>query len=160
MPEKSDDEKPTPEAVLKSFIERSDPKDQKLIRSIRAAVRKRVPTANELAYDYKQFFVISYSPTERGIDGILSLAARTDGVRLYLMQAPKLPDPKRLLQGSGKQARFVRLETARQLAHPDVEALIAATIKQATIPLPSTGKGKLIIRTDGTQKRSTRTPTK
>ena len=84
----------TPEAQLRSFIDRLDPKDQKLFRSVRAAVRKRFPTANELAYDYSNSVVIGYSPTDRGIDGIVSIAGRADGVRLYLMNGPQLPDPK------------------------------------------------------------------
>jgi hypothetical protein len=71
-----------------------------------------------------------------------------------------LPDPKKLLQGSGKQARFVRVETARQLAHPDVEALIVAAIDHASVPLPSTGRGRLIIRTAAARQRSRRRPTK
>jgi hypothetical protein len=44
--------KDTPEAQLLSLIEKFDPKDQRLIRSVRSAVRKRLPTANELVYDY------------------------------------------------------------------------------------------------------------
>lgn len=138
--------KPAPEAQFRSFISRFDPKDQKLIRSVRAALRKRFPTANELAYDYNHSVVIGYSPTDRGIDSVVSTAARADGVRLYFMHGPQLPDPKKLLLGSGKQTRFIHVEAASQLAHPDVKALIAAAIDRAKIPLPSRGKGKLIIR--------------
>ena len=146
----------TPEAQLRSFIDRFDPKDQKLIRSVRAAVRKRFPTANELAYDYNNFIVIGYSPTDRGIDGIVAISARATGVALYFNQGPRLPDPKKLLMGSGKQARFIRLETARQLKHPDVEALIAAAMDHAGVPLPSKGRGRLVIRTFGAKKRPRR----
>ena len=134
------------EAELQSYIERLDPKIQKLARSVRTAIRKRLPTANELVYDYKTFVVLSYSPTERGIDGIVSIAARPDGVRLYLNPGPQLPDPKKLLQGKGKQARFVRLEAASDLTHQDIEALIDAAIDQAETPLPSEGRGRLILR--------------
>ena len=144
--------KGTPEAQLRSLIERFGPKDQKLIRAIRSAVRKRLPTASELVYDYKTFFVIAYSPTEQPPDAIVATAARKDGVRLYLMQGPRLPDPKKLLMGSGKQVRFVRLETARRLAHPDVEALVAAAIDHARFPLSSTGRGTIVIRTFGAKK--------
>ncbi len=153
------DAKGTPEAQLRSYIERFDPKDQRLIRSVRSAVRKRFPTANELAYDYGSFFVISYSPTEQGIDGVVSIAARADGVRLYLNQGPQLPDPKGLLLGSGKQTRFVPVEAARRLAHPDVEALIAAAIDLASVPLPSSGRGKLVIKSDAAKQRPRRKPT-
>jgi hypothetical protein len=138
------------------LINRFDPKDQKLIRSVRAAVRKRFPTANELAYDYNHSVVISYSPTDRGIDSIVSIAARADGVRLYLMHGPQLPDPKKLLLGSGKQTRFIQVEAASQLAQPDVEALIAAAIDRASVPLPSEGRGSLIIKSAAAKPRPRR----
>ena len=157
---KPESKKPAPEAQVRSFINRFDPKDQKLIRSVRAAVRKRFPTANELAYDYNHSVVIGYSPTDRGIDSVVSTAARIDGVRLYFMNGPQLPDPKKLLLGSGKQTRFVRVESARQLAHPDVEALIAAAIDRAKVPLPSRGKGSLIIRGATAKQRARRSAKK
>jgi len=154
------DMKAPPEAQLRSLIEKFDPKDQKLIRSVRSAVRKRLPTANELLYDYESFFVIAYSPTEQPTDGIVSIAARPDGVRLYLTQGPQLPDPKKLLMGSGKQVRFIRVGSAKELAHPDVEALIAAAIAQAGAPLATTGGGRLVIRTfagkQGPRRRQTK----
>ena len=160
MTVKPDSRKPTPEAQLRSYIDRLDPKNQKLFRSVRAAVRKRFPTANELAYDYSNSLVIGYSPTDRGIDAIVAISARATGVSLYFNQGPQLPDPKRLLRGSGKQTRFIQVEAASQLAHPDVEALIAAAIDQARIPLPSKGKGRLIIKSDGAKKPPRRKPTK
>jgi len=148
MTSKSEGNKGTPESQLRSFIDRLDPKNQKLSRSVRAALRKRFPTANELAYDYSSFFVIAYSPTENGIEAPVSFAGRATGVDLYFNNGPKLPDPKKLLLGSGKQTRFVRLEAAADLAHPDVEAFIAAAIDHASVPLPSKGKGSLIIKTN------------
>ena len=147
MAVKSVDSKGTLEAQLGYLIERCDPKDHKLIRAVRSAVRKRFPAANELLYDYKKFFVFGYSPTENGIDSIAALSAREDGVRLYLMNGPKLPDPKKLLLGSAKQTRYILVESARQLTHPDIEALIAAAIDQAKVPLPSKGRGRLINKT-------------
>ena len=116
------DTKGTPEAQLRSLIGKFDPKDQKLIRAVRSAVRKRLPAANELVYDYRTFFVIGYSPTENGIESIVSIAARPDGVRLYLMNGPRLPDPKKLLVGSAKQVRFIQVESASRVKHPDVSA--------------------------------------
>jgi len=159
MTVKRDIKEPTPEAQLRSCIKSLDPKNQKLIRAVRAAIRKRFPTANELAYDYNHSIVISYSPTDRGIDGIVAIAARPTGVSLYFNQGPRLSDPKKLLLGSGKQTRFVQLESVRQLAHPDVDAFIEATIDQAKIPFPSRGKGSLIIKSAAAKKRPRRKPT-
>jgi hypothetical protein len=150
----------TPETRLRYLIEKFEPVDQRLFRAVRAALRKRLPGTNELVYDYHTFFVIAYSPTEHPLDAIASFAARTDGVRLYLMNGPQLPDPKKLLQGSGKQVRFVPLESAARLAHPDIEALVTAAIDRAGAPLPATGHGKLIIKTFGANKRPGRKPVK
>src|SRR4030095_16523683 len=143
----------SPEAQLRSNLDRFDPKIQKLFRSVRTALRKRFPTANELGYDYGSHVVISYSATEHAIHAVLAITARTNGVQLYFTQGKKLPDPKKLLQGSA-QVRFVWLESARQLAHPDIKAFIAGAIDLASIPLPSSGKGSLIIRPTAASKRS------
>lgn len=146
----------TPQAQLRFFIESLNPRERKLFPSVRSAVRKRLPTANELVYDYYTFLVIGYSPNEVPTDGIVSISARPDGVRLYLMHGPQLPDPKKLLMGSGKQTRYIQVEAASRLAHPDVEALIAAAIDLAEVPLPSEGRGKLVIRSVSPKRRSRR----
>ena len=145
--------KVTPEAQLRSLIEKFDSKNQRLIRSVRSAMRKRLPTTNELVYDYGFSLVIGYSPTETGIESVVSISARTDGLCVYFMHGPKLPDPKKLLKGSAKQVRFIQVETASRLKHPDVEALIAAAIDKASVPLASKGSGKVVIKTFGAKKR-------
>jgi len=53
------------ERQLKSFVAKFEPKHQSLIRAVRKALRKRFPTAYELAYDNYNFFVIGYGSTER-----------------------------------------------------------------------------------------------
>jgi hypothetical protein len=145
----------TPDAHVKSLIAKLDPKDQRLFNSVRSAVRKRLPTANELVYDYGFSIVIAYSPSEQGIEGIVSIATRDDGLRLrlYLTNGPKLPDPKKLLIGSAKQVRYIPVEAASRLKHPDVEALIAAAIKMSSVPLPSKGGGAIVIKTSAGKKR-------
>jgi hypothetical protein len=148
------------ETQLRSFIDKFAPKDQKLIRAVRSAVRKRFPGANELVWDNYNFFVIGYSPTERPTDSIVSIAARANGVGLCFLHGATLPDPKNLLLGSGKQNRFIRLESADVLAHPDVEALVRAAISQSNIPFPARGRGKLIIRSISAKQRPRQRPAK
>lgn len=150
----------SPAAELQSFLDRFDPKVQRVFRSVRAALRKRFPTVNELAYDYPDSVVIGYTPTDRRIEAIVAISARADGVFLYLTHGPQLPDPKKLLQGSGKATRFIRIESAGQLGHPDVEALIVAAIEHATVPLPVKGKGKLVIQMSASRRRPRRKSTK
>ncbi len=140
------------ENQLKRFIDKFDPSNRTLIRAVRRALRKRFPTAYELAYDNYNFFVIGYSPTERPSDAIVSMAAGANGVGLCFIHGASLRDPKKVLLGAGKQTRFIRLESAAVLANPDVEALIAAAIAQAKSPLGA-GRGRLIIRSVSAKQR-------
>jgi hypothetical protein len=123
---------------------------------VRKALRKRFPTANELAYDNYNFFVIGYGPTERPSDCIVSMAAGASGVGLCFLHGAKLRDPHKILLGSGNQTRFIRLESADVLARPEVEALLAAAIAQSKTPLPANGRGTLIIRSVSTKQRPRR----
>lgn len=141
--------KVTPESQLRALIAKLPPGSGKLVRAVRTALRKRFPTANELAYDYGISIVIAYSPTENGIEGILALSAKEAGVFLYFSQGPKLPDPKGLLQGKAKMVRFVELTKASDLNTPDIKGFITATIEQAKLPFPPKGKGQLIIKSSG-----------
>jgi hypothetical protein len=147
-------------AQLRAFIEKFAADDQRLIRAVRSAIRKRLPTANELVWDNYNFFVIGYSPTERPTDSILSIAARANGVGLCFIYGASLPDPKGLLLGSGKQTRFIRLESAARLSHPDVEALIKAAIAAGPQPFPPHGRGKLIVRSIAAKQRPRQRPLK
>ena len=98
--------------ALRSFIQKFEPKHQKVIRAARKALRARFPTANELVYDNYNFFVIGYSPTERPSDSVISIAAAANGVGLCFIRGATLSDPAKILHGSGKQTRFLRLPSA------------------------------------------------
>jgi hypothetical protein len=144
------------EEQLKSFIDKFEAKNQALIRAVRKALRKRLPTANELVYDNYNFFVIGYSSSERPSDCIVSLAAGANGVGLSFYRGATLPDPHRILLGSGTQNRFIRIASAETLARPEVEALIAAAVAQGSVPLPAGRRGKLIIRSISAKQRPRR----
>ena len=145
-----------PSKQLAAFIAKFDPKVAKLIRACRAEVRKLLPTAIELVYDNYNFFVIGYASTERASDAILSIAAAANGVGLAFIQGASLPDPKKLLLGSGKQNRFIRLPSAELLRSPAVLALICAAVAQAKAPLPVSGGGYTVIKSISSKQRPRR----
>ncbi len=148
----------TPAKQLASFIGKFDPKIARQIREARQVMRKRYPTANELVYDNYNFFVIGYSTTERPSDCIFSLAANAMGVGLSFYYGSTLPDPHKILQGSGNQNRFVRLQGAATLSEPAVKELMRAAVVQAEPPLPASGGGRLIIRSVAAKQRPRRLP--
>ena len=69
-----------------------------------------------------------------------------------------MPDPHKILLGSGNQNRFIRLESAATLARPEVQALIAAAVRQARTPLPKTGRGYIVIKSISAKQRPRRLP--
>lgn len=139
---------PTPASVerqIAKLISKFDPKDQKLFQALRRTLRQRFPTANELVYDYTRNFVTGYSPTEAGGQGIAALSLEAHGVRFYLTDGAKLPDPHKLLQGKAG-ARYMMLESPNDLLRPEVEALMVAAEKAAKVPLAALGRGQLIMK--------------
>lgn len=147
---------PNAEKQLQGFIGKFAPEHQALIRAMRKALRKRMPGANELVWDNYNFFVVGYSATERPSDSIVSIAAAANGVGLSFYRGATLPDPQKILLGSGAQNRFLRFESAKTLGIPDVRALIDAAIAQAKTPISASGKGKLIIRSISSKQKPRR----
>jgi Domain of unknown function (DU1801) len=141
---------------IAGFIAKFDAKMAKFIRSARLAVRRRFPTAIELVYDNYNFLVFGFCSSERASDAIVSLAANAKGIGLCFIYGAKLADPAKILQGSGNQTRFIRLESAATLAKPEVEALLVAAIKRAKTPLPSSGPGYTIIKSISRKQRPRR----
>jgi hypothetical protein len=146
------------ETRLEEFIAKFDPAMQTRIGSVRAAIRRRLPAANELIYDNYNFFVIGYAATERPSDAFLSIASAWDGVRLCFLNGVTISDPSGLLQGSGKQNRFIRLESADDLKRPEIEALITSAVAGSKATMPASGRGRLIIRSVSAKQRPRRKP--
>jgi hypothetical protein len=124
---------------------------------MRRWLRKRLPTAHEVVYEYHDFFVISYSPNERGYEGVLAIRASANGVLLYFNRGKELPDPAKLLQGSGNQMRSINVEGASTLVRPEVARLIEEAIARNPVPFASAGRGSVVIRsTSAKQRRGSR----
>jgi hypothetical protein len=69
-----------------------------------------------------------------------------------LTNGAKLPDPHKLLQGKAG-ARYLTLESAKDLLRPEVEALMIAAEKVAKVPLKATGRGELIMKDSASGKK-------
>ena len=146
------------EAELRRLIAKFAPAHQRLIGATRRWLRKRLPTAHEVVYEYRDCFVISYSPSERGYEGVLAIRASANGVRLYFNRGKGLPDPAKLLRGSGKQTRWIPVEGASTLAHPAVASLIDEAIARNRVPFARAHRGSVVIRSASAKQRRPRRP--
>lgn len=156
----SDEKRATnPETQLESFFAKYEPKMARLGKAVRAKLRARLPGFFEIVYVYENqdALVISYSPTENGYEGIVSTGLYPDGVKLFFTQGALLAksDPNELLQGRAG-VRHVVLDSAADVGRPEIEALVAATLKLAKVRPDAGAKGSVIIKAEAQKKRASR----
>jgi len=144
------------EVQLRALVAKFAPAHQRLVGAARRWLRLRLPTAHEVVYEYRDCFVISCSPNERGYEGVFAIRASADGVRLYFNRGKGLRDPAKLLRGAGTQARWIHLEGASTLARPEVARLVDAAIAGNRVPFARTGRGPLVIRSESVKPRQRR----
>jgi hypothetical protein len=140
------------EAELRTLVAKFAPAHLRLTGATRRWLQKRLPTAHEVVYGYRDCFVISYSPSERGYEGVLAIRGSADGVRLYFNRGKELSDPAKLLQGSA-MARWVNLEGASTLARPEVARLFDEAMARNRVPFARSGRGPVVIRSAAAKKR-------
>jgi len=144
------------EAQLRGLIANFAPTHQRLVGAMRRSLRKRLPTAHEVVYEYRDCFVISFSPSGHGYEGVLAIRGSANGVKLYFNRGKELPDPEKLLQGSGRQTRSIQMEGASPLTRPAVACLIEEAIARNRVPFAPTGRGLVVIRSGAAKQRRRR----
>jgi len=149
-------ERRSAEAEVRALIAKHAAAHEKLIASMRRSLRKRLPTAHEVVYEYTSWLVFSFSPSERGYEGVLAIRAAARGVELYLNNGKGLPDPDKLLRGSAKLVRFIPMESAATLRRPAVVRLIDAALARNRVPFARTGRGPVTVRSSSGKKRGGR----
>jgi hypothetical protein len=119
-------------------------------------VRKRLPGAVELVYDNYNALAIAFAPTDRRGDIALSVTLYPRWVSVFFTEGAALPDPGKLLKGSGKAIRHLVLEDAGAIKRPAVRALIDAAIRNAPTPFPRKSERRVVIKLEVPNKRPRR----
>ena len=152
------------ETQLASYFAKYEPAMVKLGKALRAKLRARLPGLFEIVYVYdsQNALVISYSPTERGYEGLCSIALYPRCVKLFFGQGALLSksDPNKLLQGGGKTVRHVVLNSVADFDRAEIQALMAAALKLAKLRPDASAKGSVIIKAEAQKQRAARRVTK
>ena len=135
-----------PELQLAGFMAKFAPEIAALAEAARNQMRKLYPMALELVYDNYNALAIGYSPTERASDAVFSIALYPRWVSLFFLQARGLPDPQRLLKGSGTVAKHIVLPSPALLHDPAVRDLRDEAVARAKTPFDPDMKHRLIIK--------------
>ena len=141
---------------LDSFIDKFSPEVATRTREELARMRALLPSAIEMVYDNYNALAIGFGPSERASEAIFSLAVFPRWVTLCFLQGAKIPDPGKLLNGSGNQVRHIRLTDPETLLSPAVRTLMLAALARAKVPLSPYTKHSIIIKSISAKQRPRR----
>ena len=147
---------PTPAGQLTAFLAKYDPSVAAIAKGALSRLRKRLPGAVELVYDNYNALVIAFSPSSKASEALFSIAVYPRWVNLFFAQGARLPDPGKLLEGSGTKMRHIVLKEAADLQSKEIEALIASALALANHPIDSAQRRQLLIKAVAAKQRPRR----
>jgi hypothetical protein len=148
----------TPERQLGAFLAKYSPAIRSLAEASLNEMRARLPGAVELVHDNYNALAITFGSSERRADVIFSVTVYPRWVSLFFTGGASLPNPEKLLKGSGKSIRHVVLEDASVLDRPAVRKLMAAALAQAERPIDPSARRRLVIQSVSAKQRPRRPP--
>jgi hypothetical protein len=117
-------------------------------------MRRLVPGAVQMVYDNYNGLVVGFGATERASQAVVSLLMLRDHLTLcFIDDGASLPDPERLLQGSGRVVRHIPLGSARDLDRPAIRALIAEAVRRSEVPFDARARTRLVIKSISKKQR-------
>jgi hypothetical protein len=122
----------------------------------RDRLRSRIPRGFELVYDNYNALATGFSPTDKSSAAVVSLAAYPRWVTLFFLQGTELADPHRLLEGTGKRVRSIRLESAATLEDPRITELIEKALGRHAAAFAAAPSLTTIIRSVSAKRRPRR----
>jgi hypothetical protein len=142
--------------TVTTFIARYEPALATQLRAARRKMRAHFPRGYELVYDNYNALVFAFGPSLKASELVLSLAAYPRWVSLFFADGKSLPDPHKVLRGSGSQIRHVVLESAKHLDAPPVRALIKAAQARSADALKEAPKLSTVIKSVSPKQRPRR----
>ena len=152
---------PSASTQFSTFMSRFPDEIVALVKRCMPKLRRELPGANQIVYDYNHSVVVSFSMSERGYEAIVAMAVLSGEVKLYFDKS--LPDPKGLLMGTGSKVRSVTVKAASDLDRGDIYELLKAAIKHSGVSFPRTSAtraGRMIIQSQSKKASKKKDPKK
>jgi hypothetical protein len=125
------------------LLQRKDPALVELFTDLRSFILELHPTANELLYHTHALTAV-FSMSEKLGDAYCMLPIYAKHVNLGFNKGTRLPDPHKLLTGTGNLIRHIPVQGAADYRNPKVKALVKAAMKFAKedmdTPPPAIGR--------------------
>ena len=117
--------------ALTGLLRRYDRPVRDLALRLRELVLAEMGPCHECLYDAGYTVALWYSYTGRLTDGVCLIAVYTKHVNLGFNRGSTLPDPHRLLEGTGAWMRHIKMKTPADLARPQIHDYLRAAIADA-----------------------------
>jgi hypothetical protein len=129
-----------PDRRLLSYLAPYDPHVADLTLALRDMVLEEAPEAIEsISKGYA--VAIGFSFTGKPLkDGFCHIVTYTSHVNLGFNRGASLPDPHRILAGSGKSIRHVTIRNQSELDRPFLRRYLQAAIEQITTAEPGSSR--------------------
>jgi len=132
-----------PDPQLLGFLEAYDRPISDLALALREVVLEEAPHASESIYQvYTVAIWFGFSGKMK--DMFCYIAANARHVNLGFPRGAALPDPNRVLEGTGKTMRHIKFASERELERPFVRRYIQAAIEQ--VGATGGGTGKSVVK--------------
>ena len=112
---------------LEQFLAPYTPEVRELAWKLRAVIREVMPEAIEQLDPSAHLIGYGVGRTYKGL--ICGITLHKAHINLRFARGTELPDPDRLLVGTGKRARHVAIQQAADLEKPAVRALLVAALR-------------------------------
>lgn len=145
----------SPDRQLLGYLASYDPHVSSLALALRDVVLEEAPDAIESIF--KGYAVsIAFSFTGKPIkDGFCHIVTYSSYVNLGFNCGALLPDPNRVLAGTGKMIRHITIREHAELDRPFVRQYLQAAIEQIGGPPLQQASGRT-LRSDSSRKRRTK----
>jgi hypothetical protein len=116
---------------IEGFLQNYPPNVQELARLTQAWVKQVLPeSSEELALGYK---MIMYKLRPNGRQFVVYIAPYPKHVNLGFLMGTSLSDPHKVLKGTGKTLRHIKIKQAGDLEKVGVRAVVEAAWEEAVI---------------------------
>ena len=116
---------------LLKFLDVYDPEVVSLALALRDLGFEEEQDAHEVVYDGEYTVAMHFTPTARYQDAFCLIAVFPKHVNLQLNRGAELPDPKKKLEGTGKNMRHIKVNDWDDLNQPHIREFLRAALKQA-----------------------------
>ena len=132
---------------FRALLDRKEPALIELFADLRSFILELHPDANELLYHTHALTAV-FSMSEKLGDAYCMLPIYTSHVNLGFNKGTRLPDPQKLLAGTGSLIRHISVRKPSDYRNPKVKTLVKAAMKFAASDMdaPSRSVGRTISK--------------